>query len=63
MVTLSECYVVDPVGMCLHLLAELGWGRLVVGCARVCKRVSLGVGLRAKVKVEVPGAYGAVAAS
>jgi hypothetical protein len=63
MIALSKCYVIDPVGMSLHLLAELGRGRLIVGCARVGKRVSLCARLRGKVKVEVPGAYGAVAAS
>lgn len=55
-IALGEDNVIDPVGMCLYLLAELGRRGFVIGSARVGERVSLVAGLRREVEVEVPGA-------
>ena len=60
---LDENEVVDPVGVCLDLLAEAGGRRLVVGGARVGEGVSFVVVAVSQVEVQVPGAYDAVAAS
>lgn len=62
-VVLGEDDVVDPVGVCLDLLAKLGRRRLEVGGVGVGKRVALvGVAL-VQVEVQVPGAYYAITAA
>lgn len=57
---LCEHEVVNPVGVCLDLLAELRGRRLVGGGIRVGEGVTFFAVVR-KVEVQVPGAYDAVA--
>jgi hypothetical protein len=62
-VVLSEHNVIDPVRVCLDLVAELGRRRFEVGGIGVGERVAfVCVGL-VEVEMEVPCAYYAVAAT
>jgi len=61
-VVLDEGDVVDPVGVGLHLLAELRRRRLVARRIRVGEGIPL-LAIRTQIEVQVPGAYNAVAAA
>lgn len=60
---LGEDEVVDPVGVCLNLLAELGGRWLIVGRRGVGEGISVVAVPVSQVEMQVPGTYHTIAAA
>lgn len=60
LVVLSKDDIVDPMRVCLGLLAELGRGRFRVEGVGIGERVLFVLVVGGEVEVEIPGAYDAV---